>query len=183
MCGICKISHRIHLCGYYCLSHFRKWCRLETLQYSSCQRGYFPTYSPGLFTVKLSASQCPVVNCNMARTDLSEATLPQLCLGSGALKRRRVLAGVQADVPEQQESESFQCYTCRYSLPCSFYLACRVVWLVLLQVAFQDEVWAAPATQWAIATLMHILKELAAKKSQFETAILRGLFYSWELSI
>lgn len=36
----------------------------------------------------------------MARTDVSEATLPQLRLGSGALKGRRVLAG------EQQESDS-----------------------------------------------------------------------------
>lgn len=75
MCGICKISHRIHLCEYCCLSHSRKWCRLETWQYSSCPSGCFPTHSPTLFPVKLCASQCPIVNCSVARSDLSEATL------------------------------------------------------------------------------------------------------------
>lgn len=75
----------------------------------------------------------------MARTDLSEATLPQLCLGSGALKGRRVLAGVQAGVPGQQESDS-SVLQVQIQFTCSFYLAGRVVWLLLLQVTFQDEV-------------------------------------------
>ena len=36
--------------------------------------------------------------------------------------------------------------------------------------------------KWAVATLIYFLEELAAKKSWLETAVLRSLFYSWELS-